>query len=410
MIKIIFVCLLILPFELLIGQVELPEGKFPYNQFVEWPSVGGLFLNHDPSEKARDFNLTFVNAEGKVQWQETIYPKGYDLIPIVSQESNYIYFLDNLEIIKNKLQYHQINKSGSVTSTNIDFLRDLKKFGYNTPSDAIIQNVVNTSSALVIQLLLENKDEKVYDHILFFITHHNHRTYSAKMEPTSFNNLKEENTSTPYFAGSKGSDIYFAQLSSTGSTPKAIFYPFDEKGKKGNEVVLKLKDFKPFETTVNQRTMQGVGEYRKFDYYPKSLGFAFYQEGRFYFAQQSEKSKSLELWQLNDKNNLEKTYSGKVSDVDKRRFDVELSIAYSGKEWVFGSKIHETSAVILIQPKGAQNLNVESHNVLEKGQYNFSIFHHLDFLDNYVLPIEDEKLLLNRSELPNKEIKLNLKK
>lgn len=410
MIKINFVCLLLLPFELLIGQIEIPEGKFPYNQFVEWPNVGGLFLNHDPDEKARDFNLTFVNAEGKVQWQETIYPKGYDLIPVVSAESNYIYFLDNLEIQKNKLQYHQINKSGSVTSTNIDFLRDLKKFGYNTPGEALVQNVVNTSSALVIQLLLENKDEKIYDHILFFITHHNHRTYSAKMEPTSFNNLKEENTSTPYFAGSMGDEIYFAQLSSTGSSPKAIFYPFSEKGKKGNEVILKLSDFKPLETSVNQRTMQGVGDYRKFDYYPKNLGFAFYQKGKFYFAQQNEKSKSLEIWTLNDENNLEKTYTGKSSDVDKRRFDVELSFSYSGKEWVFGSKIHETNDIIHIQQKEIKSLVTENHEIFEKGQFNFSIFQNLELNDNYVLPTEMGKLLLSHGVLPNKDIKLNLKK
>lgn len=394
--------LLIMSFHCVNGQTEIPDGKYPYHSYIEWPGQGGLFVNSDPAEKARDYNITFINKEGSLQWQETIYPKTFNTTCIVSKSSNYIYFFDQLKIEKNKLYYHQIYSNGSVKSTSIDFLRDLKQMGYNNPDDAMVQNIINTEKALVFQLLLENSNDKVYDHVLIFLTHHNHRIYSTKMTPTNFNNFKADYTGVPYFAGSGEGVIYFAQLTNAGNSPKVTFFPFNEKGESSNSVTLSIPGFLPLETQFTTYIPDGYNEVKDVPYYSEKLGFAFFTEGEFYFSQISAKENNLILMRYTESGELETIYSSPSFTPEKKRYNSEISLYYSGEEWVIFSKVADKSVMVgVIGEKITTmqaDLNPEGHP-----KFNHSQLQHLEHTDKHLLKTDQGILFLPKNELPKKD-------
>jgi hypothetical protein len=391
-----------LSFHCVIGQVEVPDGKYPYHTYIEWPGNGGLFINSDPTEKARDFNMSFINKNGELQWQETIYPKTFDVTPIVSKASNYLYFFDKLEIEKNKLYYHQINSNGSVKSTSVDFLRDLKQMGYNNPDDALIQNIINTEKALVFQLLLENKSEKVYDHVLVFLTHHNHRIYAVKMTPTNFNNFKADYTGVPYFAGSEGNSIYFAQLSNAGGKPKVTFFPFNEKGSPSNEMTLSIPNYKPLETDFKTYIPDGYNEIKGVPYYSEKLGFAFFSKGHFYFSQINGDNHNLELMRYTEKGEFETVYSSEEFEPEKKRFSVEKSLYFNGAEWVIFASVATKKTMVQILGENITKVSVEK-DLGDHPKFNHTQLLKTGHTDKHLLPIEKGMLYLPKKELPKKD-------
>lgn len=396
------IVLLILSFHCVIGQVDVPEGKYPYHTFIEWPDAGGLFINSDPDERARDFNLTFINSNGELQWQETIYPKTFDVTPVVSSSSNYMYFFDQLKIEKNKLFYHQVNSNGSVKSTSVDFLKDHKQLGYNNPDDAMLQNIINTKKALVFQLLIENKGEKLYDHVLVFLTHNNHRIYSVQLTPTNFSNFKADYTGVPYFAGSDENAIYFAQLTNAGGKPKVTFFPFDEKGVKSNEITLSIPNYNPSEVKFTTFIPDGYNEINDISYYSEKLGFSFFSKGQFYFAQINDKENNLQLMRYTDKGKLETVFSEEAFQPEKKRFSVEVSLYFNGVEWYLFSKVVDKSSMIKVAGEEVKNIPVE------KNPENDAKFNHFQLLksghrDKYLLPTDKGVLFLKKDELPKKE-------
>lgn len=400
--KYLFAILVNLSFYCVIGQTEIPEGKYPYHTYIEWPGKGGLFINSDPSEKARDFNMSFINSDGELQWQETIYPKTFSTIPVVSASSNYIYFFDQLEIEKNKLYYHQINSNGSVKSTNIDFLRELKLLGYSTPDDAVVQNIINTEKALVFQLLIENKTEKVFDHILVFLTHHNHRIYTAQLTPTNFANFKADYTGVPYFAGSMGNYIYFAQLTNAGGNPKVTYFPFDEKGKMGNALTLTIPNYKP--STVNFITYipDGYNEIKGIPYYSEKLGFAFYSEGHFYFSQINAENNNLEIMRYTEKGGFETVFSTPEFQPEKKRFSVEKALYFNGKEWIVCAMVENNANMVQIVGEKINTIACTgSPGATPK--YNHAQLMHPKHGDKFLLPTKSGVLFLERKTLPSKD-------
>jgi hypothetical protein len=394
--------LFILLFHCVNGQVEIPDGKYPYHSFIEWPGQGGLFINSDPAEKARDFNITFVSKDESVQWQETIYPKTFNTTCIVSKTSNYIYFFDQLKIEKNKLYYHQINSNGSVKSTSVDFLRDLKQLGYYNPDEAVVQNIINTEKALVFQLLLENRDDKVYDHVLIFLTHHNHRIYSTKMTPTNFNNFKADYTGVPYFAGSAGGQIYFAQISNAGNSPKVTFFPFDEKGVSSNSATFSIPDYSPLETSFSTYIPDGYNKDQKLPYYSQKLGFAFFTKGEFYFSQINSKENNLIIMRYTESGELETVYSSPSFSPEKKRYTSEMSLYHNEIEWVLFSTVADKSITVCIEGEKITTLPIES-NPNEAPKFNHTQLYQTEHSDKHLLKTNRGVLFLPRKELPKKE-------
>src|SRR5690554_7658258 len=79
------------------GQIEVTEGKFPFNQILEWPGKGTLLLGNDPTGRTEEINFNLLNHQGEVSWNRSVYPKSNNTSLIVSGMSDYLYFVDDLK-------------------------------------------------------------------------------------------------------------------------------------------------------------------------------------------------------------------------------------------------------------------------------------------------------------------------
>jgi hypothetical protein len=225
------------------AQIELTSEAYPFNGVMEWQDVGTIITSSDPDQRQRDFNIWLLNKDGEVQWREKFYPKLNRPFPIIGHNSSYIYFLDNLKPESHKINYHQINMSGSVKSTSLDLLAMVKKAGYNSTDELLLVDVINAPGALVFQFDAENKTAKSIDQLLVFLTHHNHRAYLTKTVSTSLDGLKNTTEGRLMYAGSDDEQIYFSRYIRRVNQHTLEFIPYSAKGEEGFAQVFTLDDY-----------------------------------------------------------------------------------------------------------------------------------------------------------------------
>jgi hypothetical protein len=212
------------------AQNELVSDNYPFKNLFEWQGVGTIITSSDPDERQRDFNIWLLNTNGEVQWREKFYPKLANPYPIIGHNSSYIYFLDNLKPENHKINYHQINMSGSVKSTQFDLLPIVKKAGYNSTDDLNLVDIINTPGALVFQFEYMDKTQKKKDQFFIFLTHHNHRTYATKGISVGLDGLKDGIEGELRYAGSDAETIYFSRYIKRANEHTLEFLPFTAKG------------------------------------------------------------------------------------------------------------------------------------------------------------------------------------
>jgi len=241
------------------AQIELTSETYPFNGVMEWQGVGTIITSSDPDQRQRDFNIWLLNKDGEVQWREKFYPKLNRPFPIIGHNSSYIYFLDNLKPENHKINYHQINMSGSVKSTSLDLLAMVKKAGYNSTDELLLVDVINAPSALVFQFDAENKSTKSIDQVLVFLTHHNHRTYLTKTVASTLDGLKNSTEGRLLYAGSDDDNIYFSRYIQRASQHTLEFIPYSAKGEEGFAQVFTMDDFTT--SSAKPDVLNYTGEY-----------------------------------------------------------------------------------------------------------------------------------------------------
>ena len=378
------------------GQVEIPEAKYPFHTVFEWPKVGGLLLNSDPEERFRDHNMYLVNPDGEVQWLATFYPKTFQPYRILSGNSNYVYFLDQLEIENNKISYNQVNKSGGVVSTSVNLQPELRKLGFTNPSLFEIINITNTEGALVLYLRSYVKLDRQYENVLLFITHHNARVYGAVLPRTEAFFIKEKVESFFYYAGSDGGTVYFARYIKSGPRNTIHFIPVNRKGEIKSSVSLTLPTFNTLTTKTSIKNWEGAFHNGK-DYYPDYVGVGLFDQGKFFYVENNAEDLALKVWAMNEKGDLDELLKTTSAVESKRKISSSLDLFHDGTHWVIASQIENEIKNVRIEPGKAHVLTPASSD--EKLLMNNpSLFSYPSKSTNFVLPINKGVLLFDYAQ------------
>jgi hypothetical protein len=378
--------------------VEIPEGKYPYHSIYEWPSVGAFLLNSDPDKLARDMNILLVNTEGEIQWQETFYPKSHDPKLILSDNSSYLYFIDDLELDGNKLHYHQISKGGSVRSTSIDFLTTFKKFGIYDPADAQLEDVINTEPALIFQFSFENKSTEKLDHILLFLTHHNHKQYAIKALETPLDFIKKGISGHLHFAGSDSQKMYFSNFQKTGSRNTLVFHGFSPKAEADapQELILDAE-------SISAKNQQ-FGYFGHIYDTPKNREMArgVYFDQTFYAFHLNNKTRAFDINTYDNKGNLISLIQNFKSAEEKRKYDGTIFFRTLGDQLFVSAIINEMSTSYKLQEGEAKRIDFQAEESFKNLNANPSRLFNYREIQSFVLPTTTGILIFDESQLNKK--------
>lgn len=369
----------LLTFLLIVGfvpaQIEIEKGKYPFHSIVEWLDKGTLLMNSDPKDRTRDYEIVLIGQGGEVNWRKTIYPSHSMPSLILSQSSNYIYFVDHFEVIDSKFSYNQLNKSGSVVSTNFDLLKIIRSYGYTIPDELIVEEVVNTPKALAFHFSLEVKEKNSIENFFVTITHHNNRVYHSQGPSTHPDLLDDGREGLFTYSGADEENIYFSRIVEQGGSKRIHFYPITPKAEKGNEYSFSITpDFSPIESEVIKNNFCG-------SYYQKKLNnktlnrkaIGLYNNSRFYVAANDEKDRCLKLYGANKDGDIVVLNEYKNPAGESRKYDAKLSWLENLKKVIVVGSIEDATSAAIIEGSTVESVDKEILNV-DQLQINPSVF------------------------------------
>jgi len=379
--------------------VEIPEGNYPYHSIYEWPTVGAFLINSDPDKRARDMNIVLVNTAGEMQWQETFYPKTHEPKLILSEKSSYLYFIDALQLDGNKLHYHQISKGGNVKSTSIDFLTTFEKFGINNPADAVLEDVINTEPALIFQFSFENKSTEQLDHVLVFLTHHNHKHYAIKAKETPLDFIKKGISGHLYYAGSDSHKVYFSNFQKTGSRNTLAFHGFSPKAEadEPQEMILTTESV----LASNQQ----MGHFGQVYDTPKYSDFArgIYFDQLFYALHFDQIKRSFDIKTYNEKGNVISLVSSSTTAEEKRKYDGTFLFSTLNDQLIVSASINEVRSSFKMHQNEVKPIDFKGKDDFLKLNHNPSRLFNYREIQSFVLPTTTGILIFDESQLNKKE-------
>jgi hypothetical protein len=213
------------------GQLTVNPRKMPFYDIVEWPSNGVLLIAKDPKGNTTQQEVTYVNTAGEIKWQEQYLPQVKDPKLILSEYSNYLYFLDQLQPDNGKIFYNQATFSGNIRKGSIYFppiFRTLTDFD-DVNSELI--DVVNATDNLIFHFRLRDKKAKTYVDALVLLNHYSLKTTALRLPGTyGWDEVDKKEKSLPYFAGSKDNENYFAYYSTRDKKKGIEVIIVDKKG------------------------------------------------------------------------------------------------------------------------------------------------------------------------------------
>ncbi|MDX1650997.1 MAG: hypothetical protein R3277_00785 [Brumimicrobium sp.] len=346
------------------AQLELEAGNYPFHQIVEWKGVGTLLMNSDPDLKGKDFGLTLLDTSGLVAWNKLIYPAYSRPSLILSENSNYIYFLDFLKVRNNRISYIQLNRSGSYVSNDVDVLKVVRAYGYTNPDDVVLQEVFNTPKALVMHLTLEVKEKKIVENFFVTITHHNNRIYHVKGPETNPDMISKGKEGLFNYAGGSEEDIYFSRIIAQDNRFRAYFYPISPKAVPREEYgFMLLPDFSPIPSEIMNYDLSGSYYQAKNDgKTEKRLGVGIYKNAEFYYVANDEKDRCVKVYGKDSK--------GEIAVLNQCEKKAEVSRKYNAKIYwmnnmeniIVVSKIEDTETALIIDTNKVESINAGKIN------------------------------------------------
>lgn len=203
----------------------------PFYDIVEWPGNGVLLFAKDPKGNTTQQEVTYVNMQGEIKWQEQYLPQVKDPKLILSDYSNYLYFLDQLQPDNGKIFYNQATFSGNIRKGSIYFppiFRTLTDFD-DLNSELI--DVVNATDNLIFHFRLRDKKSKSFVDVLVLLNHYSLKTTALQLPGVfGWDEVEKKEKSLPYFAGSKENENYFAYYSTREKKKGIEIVIIDKKG------------------------------------------------------------------------------------------------------------------------------------------------------------------------------------
>lgn len=230
--KIITLFLVFCSSTVLLGQeIILKPKKMPFYDIVEWPNKGVLVFGKDYKGNTLQQEVSFINESGEIKWQEQYLPQVPEPKVIMSEYSDYLYFLDQLQPENGKIFYNQTNLSGYIRKGSIYFppiFRTVSDIDYNTCE---LIDIVSATDDLIFHFRLKDKKNKVYQDVLVFLNHYSLKTFIAKVPGIfGFDVVDKGEKSLVYFAGSKDNENYFVHHTKKDNKSGYDVLIFDKKG------------------------------------------------------------------------------------------------------------------------------------------------------------------------------------
>lgn len=384
------------------AQIEVEKGKSSFHSIVEWKDIGTLLMNSDPKDRTRDFEIVLLNNEGEVNWRKTIYPSHSMPSLILSESSNYIYFVDHFKVIDSKFSYNQLNRSGSVVSTKFDLLKIIRSYGYTIPDELVVEEIVNTPKALVFHFSLEVKEKNIIENFFVTITHHNNRVYHSQGPNTHPDLLDDEREGLFTYAGADEENIYFSRLVKQGGGKRIHFYPISPKAEKGNEYSFSLtSDFAPIQSEVTNNNL--CGSYHQKQLNKKSLtrlAIGIYNNNRFYVAANDSKDRCLKIYGANKDGEISILNECKNPAKESRRYEAKITwLENLGRLIVIGS-IEDSNSSAIIDGSTVESIEKDKLNV-DRLQINPSVFTLENKTTNFVHLVSDQIFFFDYNQLGN---------
>lgn len=193
---------------------EVQKDEFPFYNILEWKGHGAVLLSKDPTEKSKKINLTLIGNPQKGNVTQSFNPKGKNFYYIASENTDYVYFIDNLQLENGKYYFSQLGANG-ILKTSSSVLSHLltavfKNIGDLNVDELQLVDIVTTEKALVHLFRYHNKKESKYTEIAIFMTHSNMISYACIL-----GEIKETELNDPYkshwkYIGSTGEKIFFS--------------------------------------------------------------------------------------------------------------------------------------------------------------------------------------------------------
>ncbi len=356
------ILVVLLTAEFTLGQIELKRDKLAFQELVEWNGV--LVVAEDPKGKVDFKELTLLNQEGEVRWRKLIYPKSASSYLIQSSNSDYIYYVDDLVPVNNSIRYNQINQSGSVTPTKLDVLRIIREYGYRTPDEVSIENVVNTPNALVFHLSLPVSNKDIIENFFVSITHHNNRVYHWKAPESHPDLIKEGKEGPILFAGSDNEAIYFARYTFQANSHRINFIPIDAKASPQNAYNYSIPEFTPIPSTQKIYSNEGRYYNNSEQLEPREVqGIPVYVNNKYYYVINDASTQSMVVYGANEAGEISKL--GLTSNLanESRKYNATIGVSREGKNVTFCSSIEGKSACLLYDKNEITKIELEPASI-----------------------------------------------
>jgi len=337
-------------------EVTTTPKKMPYYYMMEWPNQGVLMFGKDPKGNTLQQEVTLVNDKGEVKWQEQYMPQMKDPKIVLSEYSNYIYFLDQLQPDDaGKIFYNQTNLSGYIRKGSIYFppiFRTVADIDYNS-SELI--DIVSSTDDLIFHFRLKDKKSKAYQDVLVFLNHYSLKTFIAKVPGIyPFEKIDSGERSLIYFAGSKDDENYFAHYTIKDKKMGYDVLVFDKKGNFTGSRFFESPDEK-IETT------QRIAVYPSGAFYAdasthRAKGQLFYSNNEWFLAGRKEAAFSLWKYAENKPSLLLSNYEIPI----KKNPEHEMGITFLKDYFIVIAKSDATNSVLTIAKDGSV---VEKQNI-----------------------------------------------
>lgn len=382
------------------AQIVIEKGKSPFHSIVEWKNKGTLLMNSDPKDRTRDYEIILVGNNGEVDWRKTIYPSHSMPSLILSQSSNYIYFIDHFKVIDSKFSYNQLNQSGSVVSTKFDLLQIIRSYGYTIPDELVVEEIVNTPKALAFHFSLEVKEKNIIENFFVTITHHNNRVYHSQGPPTHPDLLDDGREELFTYSGADEENIYFSRIVKQGGGKRIHFYPISPKAEKGNEYSFSLtSDFAPIRSEVINNNL--CGSYYQNKLNDKSLyrlAIGLYNNNRFYVAANDEKDRCLKVYGANTEGEITVLNECKNPASESRKYEAKLTWLENLNKLIVIGSIEDNRSAAMIEGSTVESVDKDILNV-DRLQINPSVFALENKTTNFVHLVNDQTFFFDYNQL-----------
>lgn len=392
-----------LSYNISLAQVEVTNGKFPFNQIIEWPGKGTLLLGNDPTGRTAEINFNLFNNEGEVAWNRSVYPKSENTRLIISGMSDYIYFVDDFKPVNNSIRYNQVNQSGSIVPTKFDMLAVIRSYRYTTPSDLELKDIINTPKALVFYFQLPVKDKGIIENFFVTITHHNNRVYHYQGPTSDMNLIKEGKEGSLFFSGADESIICFSRYENTDNKHHARFYPFSPKAEPLSRNTITIPKFSAISSTFEFVSLNG-SHYLDTENKSKieARGKGVYMGGKYFYAMNDANDRCLKIYGRNEDGEYVLLNECENSAETSKKYKASMAFMPFKDKVLIVSNINEQSSAFEINHDKIIPISEGALN-FEMIQNNPSSFQIGDKSTNFVHIINGTPYFFDHSKLEKSE-------